>query len=42
MLLLLRDHAGGNPERVRLRGAHDAVQKTLLAMNFDQLFKLEE
>lgn len=42
MLLLLRDHAGGNSERVRLRGAHDNVQKTLSAMNFDQLFIFED
>ena len=38
MLLLLRDHAGGERNHVRLVNASSVVRKDLKAMNFDLLF----
>ncbi|AHK78974.1 MULTISPECIES: STAS domain-containing protein [Ectothiorhodospira] len=41
MLLLLREHAGGDTARVSLRGCSDDVRRVLKIANFDRLFTLE-
>ena len=38
MLLLLRDHAGGDASDVEIRGASDSVRKLLEVANFARLF----
>lgn len=38
MLLLLRDHAGGDAARVTIRGAHGDVRRALDIANFNRLF----
>jgi anti-anti-sigma factor len=40
MLLLLREHAGGNASNIEIRGASDEVRKLLDVANFRRLFKL--
>jgi HptB-dependent secretion and biofilm anti anti-sigma factor len=42
MLLLLREHAGGNSARVELRGANETVRKILRVACFHQLFLIPE
>lgn len=40
MLLLLRDHAGGDAADVAIINCNDDVRKILTVSNFDQLFSL--
>ncbi len=41
MLLLLREHAGGIPERVRLVNVNPELRKILEISNFHHLFKMD-
>ncbi len=41
MLLLLRDHAGGDEAHVRLVNCHENVRKILTISNFEQLFEID-
>ncbi|MCP5335032.1 MAG: STAS domain-containing protein [Oceanospirillaceae bacterium] len=41
MLLLLRDHAGGDSAKVRIANCNNDVRKILTISNFEQLFKIE-
>ena len=40
MLLLLRDHAGGDSANVSISNASEDVRKILTISNFEQLFKI--
>lgn len=40
MLLLLRDHAGGDDAQIRLEHCNPDVRKILAISNFEQLFKI--
>ena len=40
MLLLLRDHAGGDTSNITLRNCNDDIRKILTISNFEQLFKI--
>jgi len=40
MLLLLRDHAGGDNSQIRLVNCNPDVRKILAISNFEQLFKI--
>ncbi|UVE16371.1 STAS domain-containing protein [Pseudomonas sp. LS44] len=40
MLLLLRDHAGGDHAQIRLVNCNPDVRKILAISNFEQLFKI--
>ncbi|MBP8184349.1 MAG: STAS domain-containing protein [Pseudomonas sp.] len=40
MLLLLRDHAGGDHAQIRLANCNSDVRKILAISNFEQLFKI--
>lgn len=40
MLLLLREHAGGNASNIEIRGASTEVRRLLDVANFSRLFKL--
>ena len=40
MLLLLRDHAGGDHAQVRLLNCNSDVRKILAISNFEQLFQI--
>ena len=40
MLLLLRDHAGGDSAQIRLLNCSPDVRKILAISNFEQLFKI--
>jgi anti-anti-sigma factor len=41
MLLLLRDHAGGDNADIRIRHCNEDVKKILTISNFGQLFRIE-
>ena len=41
MLLLLRDHAGGDRARIRLAHSNPDVRKVLSISNFEQLFSID-
>ena len=41
MLLLLRDHAGGDQSNVRITNCNADVKKILTISNFEQLFRIE-
>lgn len=41
MLLLMRDHAGGDGARITLRNCTPDVRKVLAISNFEQLFRIE-
>ncbi len=41
MLLLLRDHAGGDSANVRITKCNQDVKKILTISNFEQLFTIE-
>ena len=41
MLLLLRDHAGGDQASIRITGCNPDVRKILTISNFEQLFRIE-
>lgn len=41
MLLLLREHVGGDSTRVRITGSSDDVRRVLKIANFDKLFHLD-
>ena len=41
MLLLLRDHAGGDSADVRIVHCNPDVRKVLSISNFEQLFSIE-
>ncbi|HLL20638.1 MAG TPA: STAS domain-containing protein [Kofleriaceae bacterium] len=41
LLLLLREHAGGDGTRVSLRGAKGQTRDVLLLAKFERMFKLE-
>jgi len=41
MLLLLRDHAGGDSANVRITKCNQDVRKILTISNFEQLFTIE-
>ncbi|MNO07328.1 STAS domain protein [compost metagenome] len=40
MLLLLRDHAGGERAQIRLANCNPDVRKILAISNFEQLFQI--
>lgn len=40
MLLLLRDHAGGDNSSITLNGCKEDIRKILTISNFEQLFKI--
>src|SRR5262245_1128134 len=40
MLLLLRDHAGGDDARISIVNCNDDVKKILTISNFEQLFEI--
>ncbi|MDH5432370.1 MAG: STAS domain-containing protein [Gammaproteobacteria bacterium] len=40
MLLLLRDHAGGDSSNIVLRNCNEDIKKILAISNFEQLFKI--
>jgi len=40
MLLLLRDHAGGESAQIRLLNCNSDVRKILAISNFEQLFRI--
>lgn len=40
MLLLLRDHAGGDHAQIRLLNCNNDVRKILAISNFEQLFQI--
>ncbi len=40
MLLLLRDHAGGDEARISIINCNDDVKKILTISNFEQLFEI--
>ena len=40
MLLLLRDHAGGNDSKITITNVNPDVRKILSISNFDQLFEI--
>ena len=40
MLLLLREHVGGNRERVRIVNCNSEIRKILEIANFDKLFEI--
>ncbi len=41
MLLLLREHVGGDPGSVRITGSNEEVRRVLKIANFDKLFTLD-
>ncbi|MAF00836.1 STAS domain-containing protein [Herbaspirillum sp.] len=41
MLLLLRDHAGGDSSTICIRNCNDDVRKILSISNFEQLFTIQ-
>ncbi len=41
MLLLLRDHAGGDTANVHISNCNQDVRKILTISNFEQLFKID-
>jgi anti-anti-sigma factor len=41
MLLLLRDHAGGDSANVHITNCNQDVRKILTISNFEQLFKID-
>ncbi|WP_328986734.1 STAS domain-containing protein [Thiorhodovibrio winogradskyi] len=41
MLLLLREHAGGDASPVRIQGCGEDVQRVLKIANFEKLFRIE-
>ncbi|MEL7399518.1 MAG: STAS domain-containing protein, partial [Pseudomonadota bacterium] len=41
MLLLLRDHAGGDSADVKIVNCNQDVRKILTISNFEQLFKIQ-
>lgn len=40
MLLLLRDHAGGDSSNIILKNCNDDIRKILAISNFEQLFEI--
>jgi len=40
MLLLLRDHSGGDSSNISLKGCNEDIRKILTISNFEQLFKI--
>ncbi|TQV86711.1 STAS domain-containing protein [Aliikangiella coralliicola] len=40
MLLLLRDHAGGDTANITLKNCNEDIRKILTISNFEQLFKI--
>lgn len=40
MLLLLRDHSGGDDSNIQLKGCNEDIRKILTISNFEQLFKV--
>lgn len=40
MLLLLRDHGGGDAADIKIVGCNDTVRKAFIISNFDQLFDI--
>jgi anti-anti-sigma factor len=41
MLLLLRDHAGGDSAKIRISSCNSDVKKILTISNFEQLFEID-
>ena len=41
MLLLLRDHAGGDNAKIRVSNCNSDVKKILTISNFEQLFEID-
>jgi anti-anti-sigma factor len=41
MLLLLRDHAGGDTAKIKIQNCNSDVKKILTISNFEQLFTIE-
>ena len=41
MLLLLRDHAGGDSSRISIRNCNNDVRRILAISNFEQLFAIK-
>lgn len=40
MLLLLRDHCGGDSSNINLKGCNEDIRKILTISNFEQLFQI--
>ncbi|MEP1744035.1 MAG: STAS domain-containing protein [Kangiellaceae bacterium] len=40
MLLLLRDHSGGDASNIKLTGCNEDIRKILTISNFEQLFEI--
>ncbi len=40
MLLLLREHAGGDKAKITIKGCQDGLRKVLLIARFDDLFEV--
>ena len=40
MLLLLRDHSGGDSSNINLKGCNEDIRKILTISNFEQLFTI--
>jgi len=40
MLLLLRDHAGGDNSKIKLQNCNEDIRKILTISNFEQLFTI--
>lgn len=41
MLLLLRDHAGGDKSHIKIKNCNNEVKKILTISNFEQLFAIQ-
>lgn len=41
MLLLLRDHAGGDTAKIKISNSNSDVKKILTISNFEQLFEID-
>jgi anti-anti-sigma factor len=42
MLLILREHAGGDKATITIRNCRPAIVKILTAVNFQRLFRIEQ
>ncbi len=41
MLLMLREHAGGDTAKIRISNCHDEIRTVLAIANFHQLFQID-
>ena len=40
MMVMLREHAGGDSAKIKITNANSQIRQTLLEANFDQLFQV--